>query len=275
MALKQVYLPGGGGGATNWQQNQKPAGSISQVNSGTYKPSTSTGFGVAPTNPVAMVDEKPALGISQVHSGTPVKPAPTPALSIVSLLNNRQTPQNPAAEIVRAQYDLVHRTVSGPPATNAATNLGPQNWTNPANAQGAHNAVNATAVGNLTAAQDFNLKLDYDNFTNKSGMTITAVKLYYYLNQTGTSLNNGALEWFYSLDGGTNYTSVPGAKQTADVNFMTTPSTKDFAGALPTWAQLDLLTVKIRFNPAAAANLVNAAVDAVELEVMATLTEAL
>lgn len=207
-----------------------------------------------------------AAGIVLTHlvSGT-VRPLQVAGIALTSRLDagGAGTRNVPGMKIRRIQFDLTHRR-----GANAQAGTGDA-WTNPGNAidgtDGKHNGTVATRAGQVLSATDGTLTLDYPNFANKSTMTITSVKLHFYVQQAGTVLNNGGL---ILRDGATVLETITG-----DVNSLTTPRTFDVTAAHTTWASLDSLQSVVRANLGIGTNLVTCSVDAVELEVVATETQ--
>jgi cytochrome c5 len=175
--------------------------------------------------------------------------------------------QSPGFEIVRAVYNLTH--LSG---SNGASNIGTNDWATPANAQGINNATVATAAGDTLAVRAYKLSLAYADFANKSDLTITSAKLRYYIKQTGTALNNGGLSLKWQSTGALiTVTTI-----TDDQDLLTVPYLVDlFAAGVTTWAQLDALIARVDLDLPIATALVNASVDAVTLEVVASRTDTL
>jgi hypothetical protein len=210
--------------------------------------------------------QKPAIAGSLVGaSGSNNKPAQNPAFAQSTVISDFKMPETPACEIVQVVYDLNRRVGS-----NAVTNTGAQTWTNPTNAQGIHDGSNATHAGNLTAAHTAILSCEYVNHTNKTALTITQVNLHFYVSQSGTVLNNGDLRLRYNIGVG----DVTLETITGDVSSLTTPRTFDITTAIGgDWSKLDALRTLVEHRTDIAENLINAACDAVELEIVASATQ--
>lgn len=175
------------------------------------------------------------------------------------------------AKLVQVSYDLTR--FSG---ANAAVNDGPDNWTNPANAIGKRNDVAATRSGQVVALTDANLRLGYANFTDKTDLTITQVRLLYSTAQSGTVLNNGGLHHEYRLAPADPWTSLQVFTGNHD---STSPSASDpyniTAAVGGDWSKLDALEVRVRAVLGVGTLAVACSCDAVEVEVLADLVDVL
>lgn len=154
-----------------------------------------------------------------------------------------------------------------------ASNIGADNWTNVTNAQGdPASAGNATRSGQLLASTDAQIRgIVNDINTSKDVLNIDLVEIRYYVQQSGTTLNNGGLELDWRLGTSGGWTNL--ATYTNDQNFLTTPDAHVITGSISSWTNIRDVEVRVRFNVGTATNLVNAACDAVELHVEASLVE--
>lgn len=212
--------------------------------------------------------QNPAVATTLIGAtGTAVNQDAKPAIATTAVITDFKITDVPALEMVQVKYDLIRHV-----GANAAANLGPQNWTNPNNATGLKDGSNATSAGNLTAAQDFNLELNYANSVNKGDLVISAVRLDVYARVTGdaTGLQSTVT---ISYDVGAGYVVL----ETILGNFdnLGTARSYDLTGILDTWAKYDAFKVKVRHQTAIAATLVAGAVDAAEIDVTASKTDAL
>lgn len=213
--------------------------------------------------------QTPALAITQWAEATLVKEQ-TPALALTQrfTLDGSSTPQAPALNMEQVKYDLNHQS-----GANVATNDGPDNFTNPTNAQGVRNLVNATRAGQLAAATNANLRLAYANHTAKTDLAISLVELEFYVIQSGTTPNNGGMHLEYRLDGGA-WTTL--ASYVNNQDFTSTPDTYDITTAVGgDWAKLDALETRVRVVLGTGTNLVSVGVDAVERHIVASVTDTL
>lgn len=211
--------------------------------------------------------QTPALDLDASASGSPVTVEQTPALDLDARLAAFSGPaQTPAFDITQFVLALAGRY-------GAATATSSGNaWTNPSNGAGIHDAALATHVGVLLDGHLAILTMAYADFTAKSSLVISSVKLHFYVRQTGTVLNNGDLQLKYNLGAG----NVALATYTGNVDFLATPDTYDITAAVGgDWTKLDALTAIVHHTTDANEVLINAAVDAVELEVAASVTQAL
>lgn len=152
---------------------------------------------------------------------------------------------------------------------DVATLVG-NNWINVTNAQGTHNGVSSTFNGDVLAAHDGTIQLAYPDYTNKSMLTISQVRLHYYVSSVGTLLNNGDLRMLYNVGAGdVQVEQITGNVALGDRVFDITSA----IGGL--WTRLDALVVKVRGLTDIAETLINYACDGVEVEVTASVTDSL
>lgn len=177
------------------------------------------------------------------------------------------TQQVPAFDIVQITYNFTTRV-----GADAAANLGPDNWTNPNNATGLNGSGNgnATSAGEALNARTRSLQLGYPNFPNKGPLTISTVRLHFYVEQAGTALNNGDLRLRYNVGGGL----VTLETITGNVSNLNSPRTFDITAAVGgSWTNLDALIAQVEHRTDAAENLITAAVNAVEVEIISSATQ--
>lgn len=169
-------------------------------------------------------------------------------------------PITQSASITELRYDAV--ALRG---ADSAVNDGPDAWTNPTNATGLRNAVEASRAGQALVATDGNLRLGYADFTGGiENFTITLVQLRFDTRQTGTVLNNGGLHHEYRLAAGA-WTSLQIFVADIDNN----PITYDITAAVGgDWAKLNALEVRVRAVLAVGTLLVSCLCDAVEVRVV-------
>jgi hypothetical protein len=243
----------------------RPAPSLAAVVTGTPAVAPiSPAVGITPTPVAAVVPVTPAEGLTSSVEGSVSAPiAPAPALSSVLALQ--------PAPISEGVQQTVFITLNGTYGAESATNTTEAGsaWSNTGNAVGAHNGTLASHPGNALSAQTARLAFQFPSFPNKTGLTITAVKLRFYARQAGTVLGNGGLQFYRGTAAVPNQTLI--VTETGNVDYLTTPYEVDlFALGITTWAQLDDLAATIRGNLAAGAALVTQDADAVELLVTAT-----
>jgi hypothetical protein len=217
-----------------------------------------------------VASQKTGVRLSTVNSGVAAKPVPRAGvrLSTRNTGSNSKPQPRSAAKLTRIQYDLTH--ISG---ASAAANAGADNWTNINNATGTENTTNATCAGAL-AARTFIAELTYADFPNKAPLTISSVILRFYVEQAGTVLNNGDMRLLYNLGAG----FVTSETITGDVSNLTAGNSRNFditAAIGGDWTKLNALQTRVEVRTDAAETLINAALDAVEVRVVAALTQAL
>lgn len=252
------------GGRTNAVINVKPA--VRLTTHAEWRTEVRSSLAVTLLGTDARIGVDPALVVAASSVGAIAPVAHTPGVALSTRIAAPTIAQAPAFDLVRATYDLTH--LSG---SNAATNTGAHAWTNPANAQGVNNGTMATAAGDLTASRNYVLTLNYADFRSKDDLVITAARLRFYARQDGTSLNNGNLIYKWSTASTGTVTALTIA---ANADHTVTPYVVDlFAAGVTTWADLDTLAASVSLVLPSATNLVNASVDAVTLEVIASRTD--
>lgn len=173
------------------------------------------------------------------------------------------------AEIVQVTYALTHR--KGAPTVTQEAVLGRSNWTTITNAQNQHDGVSSTMTGDVALARDGRLVGEYTNFTGKSELTITSVKLHFYGQVSGVILANSAyIRTGWRLSGVDTQLEQVGT----DANFLVTPKTYDITAARTwSWTDLDNLFFYAEGQIASTLVAVTLRMDAVELEVVADKTD--
>lgn len=202
-----------------------------------------------------------------------VTQSPGIALSTVVAQSNPETPVVPGFEIQQVTYALQHRSGS-----NAVANVGAFAWTNPANAQGLNTVTStATMAGDVAAARNGVLQALYANFTGKSDLAISLVRLHFYVSSSGTVANNGNLRLYWRADGATTFAGATLLEAiTGDVSSLSTPRTFVVTSTIGgDWAKLDNLVCFVQGITDVGENLINYAVNAIEVEVAAAVTDAL
>lgn len=263
-------LVAGVGSAVNWLAQTRAGVALSVVLSAIVG---TVGVGVAlalsaVTATVGYVTSGVSLALSltgstlaSLGSGVSLSAAPTTASPVAS--------QTPAFEVVRFTVGLTGTYG----ATAAATNVSGTVWANPANASGTRNGTVSTHNGALSAQHAY-LTFTYPTFPNKSSLTVTSAVLRFYVNQGGTVANNGLLRLTWGTTANPDTTNV--LELTGNGDYLTTPFEVNlFAAGLTTFAQLETVAARVRGILAAGAATVTQSVDAVELVVTATRTDAL
>lgn len=134
-------------------------------------------------------------------------------------------------------------------------------WTNPDDATGRRDGQSASIASDVALPKDGTLALSYAAFQSPS-LVIVSVKMRFYVAQAGTATANGGLELY---DGDTLLQAITG-----DQDALTAPIEFDRTSNYGTWASLDGLQAKVRFNVGLVTlGQVVARVDAVEVEVVA------
>lgn len=209
-------------------------------------------------DPVAFA-HNPAVTTQPIVSGLAARPGASPAPALSPVISEFHKDNTPAGEIVQVKYDLTRRVGAD---TQAAVGTA---WTNPGNATGANNGVSATSAGSATGNTQ-GVELSYADAVNKNDLTITEVRLFVYLDITDPAgLCTRTIS--YNIGGGL----VTLETGTGAVDYLPTP--KQFVLPITTWAQFNALVARVVTAYAALSALSNAALDAIEVQVLATRTE--
>ena len=174
-----------------------------------------------------------------------------------------------AAEIVQITYDLVH--TSGANSVTETAIGGRTDWTNDTNATGVRNGTNASIAGNAAGVRGGQLEFGFADLVNKAELAITSVTLKFYVRQAGTVLNNGDLKLKWRKDAGA---FVVLETVTGDINDLAAGRSFDISASITGWSDLDALQAAVSFE-AALGELQTADCDAVEVVIVATVTDAL
>lgn len=263
-----VRRGGGGGGAApgeaNFRKDIEPG--IAQSTLLTATVDEAAGFAVEQYSAILNREQDAGLAVETFASGTSNN-AQDAGIGQGSVLVQNSLPEGLGGF---EQRHFINFT--GTRTIGSATNIGPDNWTNVTNAQGSPNGSNATRSGQALAATDAQIRGVIDDInTTKDVLTIDQVRLLFYVQQAGTTLNNGglSLEWRIGSSGG--WTNL--ATYTNNQNFLSTPDAHDITGSISSWGNIRDIEVRVRFQVALGTTLVNAACDAVELVVDASFTE--
>lgn len=255
----------GGGGAPNFLARQTIGVQVQAVLSAIAAAAT-VGVGVTPR--IAVVSAQTVgVAATPLVSGT-VKPPVLAGLAVNSILDGPKTLLGLGAEIVQIRYDLTARNGS-----NAATNTGPQSYTNPASAQGYKDGAYAAIAGEAVSARSATLRLAYAAQVNKTQLTITGVELRFYTDLT-SSLGGSTTTLRATWTGG----SYTGPVRNTTYSDLVTPTTVDlFALGVTDWATVNSVLSFVDGTTPVGATSLNSfiAVDAVELVITANRTDTL
>lgn len=116
-------------------------------------------------------------------------------------------------------------------------------WTNLANAQGAHNGTLASIPGNLLNPRAGTLICDFANFPNKSSMTITKVELHFYTRRNNVASLGTYMIHRYRFGASASWIDLDlYSGLLSETNFLTTPRIYDLTSAVGgDWTKLDSL----------------------------------
>lgn len=261
-------------GTTNTLTEVTPAIELSQRFDLLHSEEVVPGVSVAQGPITAQIAQSPGVSVAPRAEGTPVIVETTPGIALTQrLAQSSDAPVVPAFEIQQVKWDLEH--LSG---ASVVDNVGTFAWSSPANAQGlATSTAGATMAGSATAARDGVLRFVYDNHTAKSDHTITLVRLHFYVTTSGTVANNGDLRLYYRTDGVTTFTGATNLEVIAgNVTNFSSPRTFDVTGAIAgDWTKLDNLVCFVQGRTDIAEAGISYAVNAVEVEIEASVTDPL
>lgn len=260
----RVLLEGGGAGGVNFRAAVRPALALRSLLTGVAA-HAAPAILLSRHVLTAVTLERSALALSTVISGTAARPATTPGMLVTmrSAGTLARPPTTPGMRVVRTSVDLIHRA-GGNAVTETAVG-GRTDWTNDANATGRDNGTLASFAGSALGARGGQLEFDYANLTGKGALTISAVRLHFYVRVAGTVLNNGDLRLGWLKSGGA-FTELETI--TGDVDSLTAPRTFDITASITGWADLDGLRTMVRAE-SSLGEVWTADADAVELEVVA------
>jgi len=254
-------------GAANFLASQKPALTLTTVNSGTAaKPVAVPGVTLDAARATLLTRQTPALALTTVNSGAArVDTVPALALRSVYNLAGSSAPEVPAAKVTRIQFDVTHRRGGSVVVTSTG-------WVTPANsidgtdgrASGASAAAGGNALGHVAT-----LVLSYPGQANRADLTITQVTLSFYVGTSLTlALTTAALS--YSLDGGATFTALGNL---APGRVIGTPQVFDITAAVAgDWGKIAALRTRFVASFFAASAAENVACDAIEVTVTAAHT---
>jgi hypothetical protein len=214
-----------------------------------------------------LMNQKPAFKIITFVNGFSKKEIINAGIKVVTSVSGLFRPtQRPAFKLTQVSYNLT-RTVGGNLATLTTQNT--QGWTNPNNAisgtNGRIDSVNATFTGNVLAARNGTILLDYANLVNKTELIISSVKLRFYFQTAGTVLNNADVQLKWNKGGA----DISLATITGDTNASVTPNEYDITSQIASWSDLDNLQTKVLCDSAVSENW-TCKLDAIEVEIIAS-----
>jgi hypothetical protein len=215
-----------------------------------------------------LMKQNPAFKIRTFASGFSKKEIINAGIKVVTSVSGLFRPtQRPAFKLTQVSYNLI-RTVGGNLATLTTPNT--QGWTNPNNAisgtNGRRDGVNATFTGNVLAARNGTISLDYANLVKKSELTISSVKLRFYYQTAGTVLNNGDTRLYFTLDG-INFNIL--AQIAGDKNVSVVPDEFNITSSISSWNDLDNIVCGV-ICVSAVAETWTCNLDAIEVEIIAS-----
>lgn len=259
-------LGGVGGAVTSWVARHTPAFAVT-TRFDLGRVGQAAAVMVDAARQALRIEQKPAVAISLFGmTGQAVSPQKLVAFAQTARISDFKDQDTPAFDLVQASYSLVRR-VGGDVAANVTGA-----WTNLANAQDRADAASATSAGAVTAGSR-KLRLDYPNQVGKGDLTITAVRLHLFGAVTGdpTSLLSTTVVSFNAGAGEQTLETILG-----EFANLGTPRTYDlFALGVDSWAEIDALQTFLSHAFGTASATVSCAVDAIEVEVVASRTDAL
>lgn len=236
MSKSARFIPSGGGGG----------GGSGHIEIG-------PNFGNPPEAVVRVSTRLSTVGIV-IASGSPRVACALPSMGIAGLAAG-----SPRVSVA-ARADV---TLFAGAAT--AVNDGPDNFTNPTNAQGVANATEATRAGSPTAAINATLRLTYTNMPSwLTSYTIEFVRLRFHFAQAGVVLGNGGVHVEYRTAAAGAWTTVLSTPNNNDN--ITSPLDQDITAIIgQDFTKLTDLETRIRATlPLASTATVR--VDAIELD---------
>lgn len=259
---------GGGDGFTNFQKQLELGLSVETVLEVTA--GQEAGFAIEQSPVTATVAQEAGLAVNTFASGT-AKAAQESGFSHTNVLT-MQTPPPVFAGFEQRHFINARITRYATSTINDPT--ASDNFTNPANGQGAPDGSNATRQGQLLASTQAMLKADtFETIgTTKDVLNIDLVELRWYAQQSGTVLNNGIMRFRYGTGEAFGSSSIA-ATFTDNQNFLTTPYAHDVTSEITTWDDIRNMNMWVEAVMDLAENLITVSVDAFEVYVEASILE--
>ena len=251
--------------AVAWLAKTGHAFAVTAPVSGVVKPSAAATAAVAQTPTYAVTGTNSGTSAASPAAGTAGQMNTGEAVSAAVTLRNILASPTEAMRVSYTKYDLVQTTYC-----TVATATG--SWAAAGNAQGAPDGVLATNTNSVTTAGSGVLTLAFAGQVSKTALTLTSatVDLFWSAGYT-VPLSAGSCVVQCSTDAGSSWFPVYSATTAAD--HITTPSTFDITRTVAgSWPKLTNLLVSCTFTADASALTSTMSVDAVRLNVTATLT---
>jgi hypothetical protein len=230
---------GGGGGVPSGTPNF-----FKELNSGIEFSSIlsivqeqSLGLGITQAPATLLTGQGAGVSISTFSSGSVLTPT-TEGLELGSVLNMTTPP------IDETGYNIETKVYSytGTKPIQTATNIGADNFTNPTNAQGNPNGTNATRAGQALATTNARLLGQHALIPENNQIGITLVQLKFYVEQSGTLLNNGGLQLHWRENSSSAWIQI--VTYSGDVSFLTVPAVFTLSG-LTSWANVNAVETAV------------------------------
>jgi hypothetical protein len=196
------------------------------------------GFGVEQAPSTLLTEQTAGLGVNTFASGE-VLPSISTGMSMGSALNMVIPPQDETGfDIETKVYEYI-----GFKPLQTASNIGSDNFTNPTNAEGGVSGQTATRVGQALSTTSAELRGQHVPIPYNNSININSIQLKFYVDQTGTVLNNGGLELAYRINSSSPWQIL--VTYTGNVNFITSnPDTYTLTG-FTTWQEVDAVETKV------------------------------
>ncbi len=224
-----------------------------------------SGFAVEQFPAILMREQDAGYTVSTFASGTTSteQDAGFAANTVLTMIN---LPEKISGVQMQQTWDYV-----GTKAVATATNIGGDNWTSVTNAQGTPDSSFATRAGQALSSTDGQIRCQMQATGNKDELTIDAVTLRFYVEQTGTVLSNGGLELAWRIGNTGAWTTL--ATYTGNVDFAPAYDEHDITGSIASWQNIRDVECRVRANLGTGTPLVNCRCDAVELHIEASLLD--
>jgi hypothetical protein len=256
----------GGGSTFNFRKDVEAG--ISAVSILTAKASQGAGVGASQSPATLTKTQTVGSAVSTFATGTVQDPQAAGILAGSVLTQLSKPPSNPGAAITRVEYQY-----TGEKWVATASDIGTDAWTNLANAQGAADGSSATRAGQTLNATSAEMRCQFDTVSGKGQLTLDKVELSFYVAQSGTILNNGGLSLDYRIGSAGGWTNLVTYVNNQD--FLTTPVVFNLTAAAITWANAGDVEVRVGADLVIATGGVTCSVDAVSLDIEASLIDTL
>lgn len=223
------------------------------------------GFSAGQAPATLLTAESLGLSVDTFASGT-AKPEQTTGLTMGSVLVMNNLPEKNAGFQMQQTWNYV-----GTKWVATATNTVGDAWSNPNNALGANDGSSATRSGQALSSTDGTIEFTHDAVGLKDSLTIDKVELIYYHSLSGVVLGNGTLSLQWRIAPSVGWSTL--VTHNSSVNFIASGQTFDITGSIADWDDIRNIETRARATMNLGAATVTASIDAVRINIEASLIE--